>query len=119
MFPKLICFTDLQGVYVFILSDGGMGHRRNGQSDVKMTSYALDMLAQAAVPEWQDQLLIDTAVLNGLAMWLVQRQNATTGAFPHTGTTIHDPKLRVSRLHDVKAFSVTCTRKATLPTDLL
>ena len=79
-----------------------MAHRRKGQSDVMMTSYALDMLAQAAVPEWQDQLLIDTAVLNGLAMWLVQRQNATTGAFPYMRTTIQDPKMRVRSMQSAR-----------------
>ena len=88
-------FTDLQGLYRFINADGGAGYRRNRYSDMMMTSYVLDVLVQAALPEWEKWLFIDSAMLNGLALWIVDNQNSSTGAFPPTHPALYDIKMRV------------------------
>ena len=88
-------FTDLQGLYRFINADGGAGYRRNRYSDMMMTSYVLDVLAQAALSEWEKWLFIDSAMLNGLALWIVDNQNSSTGAFPPTHPALYDIKMRV------------------------
>ncbi|KAK2155359.1 hypothetical protein LSH36_242g07003 [Paralvinella palmiformis] len=48
------------------------------------TSLGLDVLSQCSYQEWEDYLYIDIPVLNKMALWLVQQQNQTTGAFWET-----------------------------------
>ena len=56
----------------------------------------LEGLSEASLPEWSDQLFIDSQILNGLALWLVSRQDPSTGAFKRSAQEIYDVRMRVS-----------------------
>ena len=56
----------------------------------------LEGLSEASLPEWSDQLFIDSQILNSLALWLVSRQDPITGAFTRSAQEIYDVRMRVS-----------------------
>lgn len=60
-----------------------------------MASLALETLASAADPEWEDVLFIDVVLLNKMAKWLIAKQDVKTGAFLGS-QEFYDLKMRVS-----------------------
>ena len=61
----------------------------------RLTSIGLDVLSKCSYQEWEYILYIDIPILNKMAMWLVQQQNESTGAFWET-SMLFDHSMRVS-----------------------
>ena len=56
----------------------------------------LEAFSEASHAEWNDQLYLDPDVINGLALWLVDKQDPDTGAFQSVDDS-YDIRMRVNR----------------------
>lgn len=58
-----------------------------------MTAYALEILSEGIQTEWQDELFIDTSILNELADYILTVQDGATGSFYDNNDYLYDNKL--------------------------
>ena len=114
-----VCVTDLISCLKYINADGGGRVRtKTVESDIwlveselldapffrylnffsclRSTSQMLEAFSEASHPEWNDQLYLDPDVINGLALWLVDKQDPDTGAFQSVDDS-YDIRMRVNR----------------------
>ena len=61
----------------------------------RVTAFTLQTLNDADVAEWQQDLYIETSLLNKIATWITTQQDQSTGAFFEEGP-IYDVRFQVS-----------------------
>jgi hypothetical protein len=82
--------TILMRQYAYMQDDGSYKmFRRSPTSCVRLTSLVLKTLHEALVSTWWETLFIPVDILNNMALWLAQQQNAD-GAFVETAENYYD-----------------------------
>ena len=51
----------------------------------RITAFALEVLTDAVVTEWEHLFFIDVTIINKMALWLCRQQNAATGSWGEIG----------------------------------